>query len=54
MYFNFKLHKLFGRFFNLSVSGLSTSDFQSAKSVFFAKYDVSIPVLFLNLLLLHN
>ena len=33
-------------FFNLSIYNLSTSDFQIAKSTFFEKDDVSMPVAF--------
>ena len=42
----FKLLKLFGTFFNLSMSNLSTSDCKLAKLVFLAKSDISIPVAF--------
>ena len=42
----FKLHKLVGRFYNLSISNLSTSDIKLAKSTFLAKDDVSVPVVF--------
>ena len=41
-----KLPKLFGTFFNLSMSNLSISDFKLAKSVFLTKSDVSTPVAF--------
>ena len=34
--------KLVGRFFNLSISNLSTSDFELARSTFLAKNDVQI------------
>ena len=42
----FKLLKLVGTFFSLSISNLSTSDFTLAKSTFLAKDYVSIPVAF--------
>ena len=42
----FKLLKLIGTIFNLSISNLSTSDFKSAKSVFLAKSDVSTTAAF--------
>ena len=42
----FKLHKLVGRFYNLSISNLSTSDIKLAKSTFLAKDDVSVSVVF--------
>ena len=47
----FKLLKPLGTFFNLSLSNLSISDFELAKSAFLAKDDVSTPGTFLNLLL---
>ena len=50
----FKLIKPLGTFFNLSISNLSTLDFKLAKLTFLAKSDVSTPVAFLDLLLLHN
>ena len=50
----FKLFKLVGTFFNISISYLSTSDFKLAKSTSSAKDDVSTPVRFSNLFLLHN
>ena len=46
--------KLFGTFFNLSMSNLSPSDFKLTKSFVLAKFDVSIPLAFLNLRLLHK
>ena len=46
IYLLFKLFKLVGRFFNFSISDLSTSDFKWAKSGFLAKEDVSTPVAF--------
>ena len=49
-----KLLKLVGKIFNLSKSTLSTWDFKLAKSTFSANFDVSTPVAFLNLLLLHD
>ena len=48
------LVKSVGTFFNLSKPNLSTSDFRLAKSFFLAKFGVSTPFTFLNLLLLHN
>ena len=48
------LLKSAGTAFNLSTSILSTSPFKLAKSDFSAKLEVSIPVAFLNLFLLHN
>ena len=48
----FKLLILLGIFFNFSISYLSTSDFKWSKSDFLAESDVSIPVAFLDLLLL--
>ena len=49
-----KLIKLVGRFFNLSISNISASDFKLIKSAFLAKDDVSNPVEILTLFLLHN
>ena len=43
----FKLLKLDGTFFNLSISHLSTFDFKSAKSTFLANLDLSMPGAFL-------
>ena len=43
----FKLPKLFGTLFNLSISNLSTSDFKLVKSTFLANSDVSTSVAFL-------
>ena len=40
----FKLLKLLGIFFNLSISNLSISDFKLAKPFFLAKVDASTPV----------
>ena len=42
-----KLLKLFGTFFDLSISNSFTLDFKLAKSVFLAKDDVSAPIAFL-------
>ena len=50
----FKLPKLLGTFSNLSMSNLSTSDFEFAKSVFLAKSDVSTPAAFFESVFLHN
>ena len=47
------MFKPVGTFSNLSISKLSTSDFNLAKSILLASFDVSTPVAFLNLLLLH-
>ena len=40
----FKLSKLLGTFFNLSISNPVTSNFKLAKSAFLAKFDVSTPI----------
>ena len=50
----FRLLKLASTFFNLLKSKISTPGFKLVKSVFLTKSDVSSPVTFLNLLLLHN
>ena len=55
----FKLLKLVRKLSSLSISNLSTIDSKLAKSAFLisnfsAKSDVSTPVAFLNLSLLHN
>ena len=42
----FKLFKPFGTFFNLSISNLSTSNFELDQLFFLAKSDVSTPVAF--------
>ena len=42
----FKLLKLVGTFFNLSISDLFTLDFKLAKSTFLGNFDVSTPVAF--------
>ena len=42
----FKLLRLLGTFFNLSISYLSTLDFKLAQSAFLVKFNVSTPVAF--------
>ena len=42
----FNLLKLAGKFFSLLISNLSTLNFKSAKSIFLAREEVSIPVAF--------
>ena len=48
------LLKSTGSVFDLSISNSSTSGFKLAKPVFLVKSDVSTPVAFLNLPMLHN
>ena len=48
------LFKLLKLFFNLSISGLCTSDLKLAKSTFLANCDVTTPLQVLNPFLLHN
>ena len=48
------MYETLGTFFNLSISYLSSSNFKLSKSVLLAKSDVSTPIVFLNLLLLHD
>ena len=39
MYFIFKLLKLVGKFFSLSIANMATLDFKLAKSIFLANFD---------------
>ena len=48
MYFIFKLLKLVGKFFSLSISNMATLDFKLAKSIFLANFDAWAPVAFFN------
>ena len=47
IYLIFKLFKLIGTFFNLSICNLSTSDFKLVKLTFLRNFDTSTPVAFI-------